>query len=176
MGSLTESTLFRLICENLYSGVRFEHRFHHKRKWRFDVAWPDRMIAVEIDGGVWVSGRHSRGAGQVKDNEKINVALSLGWSVYRFTPGDVKSGYFQKAMEAVFIGEEMPHIVRRKRNDRKRNKGSTDTEGTKPRAVSKEGRSKPVNDVPSGTRKINPNRKSEGKDIGSAEGEREETV
>ena len=43
-------------------------------------------IALEINGGVWIRGRHSRGAGQIKDFEKLNHAQALGWKVFQFTP------------------------------------------------------------------------------------------
>jgi len=33
---------------------------------------PGTEIAIEIDGGVWTRGRHSRGVGQVADMEKIS--------------------------------------------------------------------------------------------------------
>ncbi len=69
-----------------------EYRFHPDRRWRFDWAWPDRLIAVEQEGGVWIQGRHSRGAGMVKDMEKYNEAGRLGWRVFRFTPQQIKSG------------------------------------------------------------------------------------
>jgi hypothetical protein len=69
-----------------------EHKFLDKRRFRFDFAWPDRMLAVEIEGGVWVGGRHTRGAGYSRDMEKYNLALLHGWSVYRFTTQDVHKG------------------------------------------------------------------------------------
>jgi very-short-patch-repair endonuclease len=69
-----------------------ELRFHPERKWRFDLAVPSARIAIEIDGGVWTGGRHSRGAGQVADMEKANAAQLLGWRLFRFTPQQVKSG------------------------------------------------------------------------------------
>jgi len=28
----------------------FEYRFHPSRKWRFDIAWPERRVAVEVEG------------------------------------------------------------------------------------------------------------------------------
>ncbi|BBU05363.1 hypothetical protein [Aeromonas veronii] len=37
--------------------------FHPKRKWRFDYAWPTRMIALEVHGGIHSGGRHTRGGG-----------------------------------------------------------------------------------------------------------------
>ena len=53
------------------------------RRWRFDFAWPDAMLAAEVEGGVWVRGRHTRGAGYVADCEKYNAATMLGWRVLR---------------------------------------------------------------------------------------------
>ena len=64
-----------------------EHRFAPPRRFRFDFAWPDKLIAVELEGGVWARGRHVRGKGYESDCEKYNLAQSLGWSVYRFTSG-----------------------------------------------------------------------------------------
>jgi very-short-patch-repair endonuclease len=69
-----------------------EFRFHETRRWRFDFAWPDRKLAVEVDGGVWTRGRHTRGAGFERDCEKLNEAVLLGWRVLRVTPGMVKLG------------------------------------------------------------------------------------
>ena len=69
-----------------------EHRFAALigRQWRFDFAWPDRMLAVEIDGGAFSNGRHTRGAGFVEDCRKLNAATLLGWRVLRFTAGDLE--------------------------------------------------------------------------------------
>ena len=55
------------------------------RKWRFDFAWPDYMIAVELEGGIWKRGRHQRPLGFISDTEKYNAAARLGWRVLRFT-------------------------------------------------------------------------------------------
>lgn len=62
-----------------------EYQFHPTRKWRFDFAWPDKKIAVEMEGGVWIFGGHNRGGGYNKDCEKYNEAVKLGWKVLRFT-------------------------------------------------------------------------------------------
>jgi hypothetical protein len=63
-----------------------EYRFHPARKWRFDWAWIAEKIALEVDGGVWTGGRHTRGAGFLKDMEKMNAAAALRWRVLRCTP------------------------------------------------------------------------------------------
>lgn len=58
-----------------------ELRFHPSRKWRFDYAWPDKKVALEIHGATYRNGRHTRGAGFAKDREKMNEAQLLGWIV-----------------------------------------------------------------------------------------------
>ncbi len=80
-----------------------EYRFC-ERRWRFDWAWPHNMVcrveagnvfeaievvsplALEVEGGVWVQGRHTRGSGFVKDMEKYNEAAAQGWRILRVTP------------------------------------------------------------------------------------------
>src|SRR5690242_17560209 len=64
-----------------------EHRAFkaHGREFRFDFAWPDRKLAVEVDGGTWSGGRHNRGAGVRSDCEKSLLAFVDGWRVLRVT-------------------------------------------------------------------------------------------
>lgn len=69
-----------------------EYRFHKVRRWRFDFAFPDRMIAVEVEGGVWSRGRHTRPGGFEADCEKYNEAALLGWRIFRVTSAMVKDG------------------------------------------------------------------------------------
>ena len=68
-----------------------EYRFHETRKWRFDFAYPDQQIAIEVEGGTWANGRHTRGKGYEADCEKYNTAALRGWTVLRFTGGMVKN-------------------------------------------------------------------------------------
>jgi hypothetical protein len=63
-----------------------EYRFALDRRWRFDWAWPDQLIALEVEGGVWSGGRHTRGAGFAGDIEKYNRAALAGWRVLRCQP------------------------------------------------------------------------------------------
>ena len=70
--------------------VEPELRFHPTRRWRFDLAIPDLKIAIEVEGGVWTQGRHTRGSGYIGDLEKYNEAAILGWLVLRFTTDQVR--------------------------------------------------------------------------------------
>jgi hypothetical protein len=81
-----------------------EYRFHPVRKWRFDHAWPapDHKIALEIEGGVWTRGRHTRGAGYLGDMAKYREAAIAGWCVLRVTPAEVRTvavDLIRRAME-----------------------------------------------------------------------------
>lgn len=76
---------------NLPAPVR-EHRFHPIRKWRFDLAYPEHLIGIECDGGIYTQGRHTRGAGFEADMEKLNAAALLGWCVLRFSGRFINSG------------------------------------------------------------------------------------
>lgn len=69
-----------------------EHRFHPKRRWRFDFAWLPEMLAVEVEGGVFSRGRHTRGSGFVEDCEKYAEAAILGWTVIRVPTSWATSG------------------------------------------------------------------------------------
>jgi len=68
-----------------------EHRFaaSQGRDYRFDWCWPDRLVAVEVDGGQNAprGGRHASD----EDRAKLNLAASLGWRVLRFSPKQLET-------------------------------------------------------------------------------------
>jgi hypothetical protein len=103
-----EMLLFQLKLAGLPDAKK-EFVFHKRRRWRFDLAWPELLIAVEVEGGVWVGGRHVRGEGYEMDCEKYNEAQLMGWMVLRFTPGMVKrgkaGGVVEKAVRRAMDGE-----------------------------------------------------------------------
>jgi hypothetical protein len=81
---------FRAFCrQNHLPPPTFELEFHPERRWRFDIAWPKFKVALEVEGGVWTQGRHTRGSGFLKDVEKYNAATCLGWRLLRTTPGQL---------------------------------------------------------------------------------------
>jgi very-short-patch-repair endonuclease len=67
-----------------------EFRFHDTRKWRADFAIPSKRLLIEIDGGIFSGGRHTRGAGFLADMEKMNNATMLGYRVLRYSPQQLK--------------------------------------------------------------------------------------
>lgn len=72
--------------------------------WRADFALVDSRILVEIEGGGWSGGRHTRGVGFEADLKKYDAAQRLGWTVYRASPAMVLSG---AAIKTILILVEM---------------------------------------------------------------------
>lgn len=69
-----------------------EFRFHPDRKWQADFRIDDMPILVEVEGGVFSNGRHTRGEGYTKDCEKYSAAAVNGWYVIRGTTEQIKDG------------------------------------------------------------------------------------
>lgn len=99
--------LFINLCQQFLTiQPEFDKPFHAIRKWRFDFSWPDRMVAVEIDGGNKMGGAHNRRMGRNRDNEKQNAAIALNWVVLRFTEDDLKNRPVQIMEEIAKILEQ----------------------------------------------------------------------
>ena len=67
-----------------------EHKGIEGRKFRFDCANPSEKIAIEIEGGLWITGRHNHPLGMIHDMEKYNLAVLDGWRVLRYTTDTVR--------------------------------------------------------------------------------------
>lgn len=52
-------------------------------KRHLDFAWPG--VAVEIQGGTWIRGAHTRGKGYANDRRKLNFLTMAGWIVLEYT-------------------------------------------------------------------------------------------
>lgn len=85
-----------------------EHKFHPTRRWRFDYAIPEHKIALEVEGGVWTQGRHTRPQGFLGDIEKYNTATLMGWRVFRTTPDDLYTGATLKMLKQAISGQFSP--------------------------------------------------------------------
>jgi very-short-patch-repair endonuclease len=91
MSELESTFETHLHVHGLPPAVR-EFPFALPRKFRFDFAWIEERIAVEIEGGTRNNGRHNRHTGFTKDCEKYNLAARDGWKVFRFTGEMVNDG------------------------------------------------------------------------------------
>ena len=73
------------------------------RKYRSDYGWVDEKLLVELDGGLYIGGRHSTGIGRENDMERDAISCALGWKLMRFSPRHVRSGW-ALAMTKVALG------------------------------------------------------------------------
>lgn len=99
---LENTLLFQIRASRLPEPVR-EFRFDSSRRWRSDFAWPANKLLVEVEGGHWNNGRHTRGSGFEADCEKYSEAALAGWKVVRVTSSHIKSG---EALEWIMRGLE----------------------------------------------------------------------
>lgn len=79
-----------------------EYRFHPARKWRFDYAWLGQKVALEVQGGVFSQGRHTRGASLLQEWIKLNTAAAMGWRIIYCQPSDLMT-----AQTAEFIRQAL---------------------------------------------------------------------
>lgn len=91
MKSLAEEAFAAAWSPDIQAPER-EYKFHPERRWKFDFAWPDVKLAVEVEG----QGRHQTFIGFRRDCDKYNAALALGWRVLRFPAADFKPSKSRK--------------------------------------------------------------------------------
>lgn len=83
-------TTWVLLFPNLPLPVR-QYKFLPDRKFLWDFAWPDELLAVEIQGGSFMArSGHTSLAGQTRDCEKQRLAVAAGWRVLPFNSQDMK--------------------------------------------------------------------------------------
>lgn len=82
-----ESEVHDLLCLHQFPAWERDYRFESSKRWRFDFAWVQAKVALEVEAGLWTGGRHPRPAGFIQDLEKYHTALFHGWQVFRVHRG-----------------------------------------------------------------------------------------
>lgn len=104
---LEETLALQIRALKLPPPVR-EYIFHPVRKWRFDFAWPEFLLACEVEGGTATGGRHVTPAGFRADCDKYAAAMLLRWDVYRCTGAMVRSGAAVETIQQLLAIKEQP--------------------------------------------------------------------
>ena len=78
-----------------------EFRFHPERKWRADFAHIESRTLIEIEGGIYIQGRHNRAAGFIADAEKYLEAFLAGWAVVRLTSAQISAPTVERLIAAI---------------------------------------------------------------------------
>lgn len=102
IGNEAEQTL---AYQALSEEIEFEQNyvFAPARKFQLDLAVPEQRCGVEIEGGIWSAGAHGRPNGILRDMEKHNLLITLGWRVLRFTPTQVQHGEAIEGLKAILV-------------------------------------------------------------------------
>ena len=103
-GSELEAILAnRIALAGLPAPVK-QFRFCPTRRWRADFAYPQAMLLIEAQGGIWSGGRHTRGSGVAAEAEKFSTAAALGYRVLPLTREMIEDGravtLIKQALEA----------------------------------------------------------------------------
>ena len=96
MASKLEELLACQIRDAAVPVPKREHCCVSSRGFRWDFAWPELMLAVEVQGQIWSKGAHSSGVGILRDHEKHNLATVAGWRVLYASGNTIRTGEFFK--------------------------------------------------------------------------------
>ena len=99
---LESELLFQIRAVGLPEPIR-EYAAIPGRRFRFDFAWMDECLLVEVQGAIFVKGGHSSGVGIMRDHEKHNLATLAGWRIIYVNSATIDSGeaiaQIEKALE-----------------------------------------------------------------------------
>ena len=88
-----------------------EYRFDAKRRWRADFAHLEARCLIEVEGGIWVQGRHNRAAGFNADLEKYLEAGLQGWRVFRFGSEQITMENVERLVRAMPHGDSTALVL-----------------------------------------------------------------
>lgn len=99
--------IFRQVCRTMrLPEPQPEFAFHPARKWRIDFYFEanGRKVALEVEGGVFTGGRHTRAAGFLGDIEKYNHLAMQQIFLVRCTPSNLMKLETLNVVKAVLYG------------------------------------------------------------------------
>ncbi len=100
--SVAEALFLVKLSETNLPTPESEVRPWSDRQFRVDFLWPTYSLAVEIEGGSYVQGRHHRPKGFESDCEKYNRLAADNICLFRFTPAMIRSGLAISTVEEYF--------------------------------------------------------------------------
>ena len=109
MSDLEEALCFQIRAAGLPVPER-QFKAVEGRKWRWDLAWPAQQLLLEVDGAIWIQGRHNRGRGIEGDAEKQSAAAATGWRTMRVTERMIDSGRAVELLEVALQGRHITSV------------------------------------------------------------------
>ena len=96
MSNLEDKLAFHIRAIKLPKPVQ-QYKFHPTRRWKADFCWVEEKLIVEVQGGIWASHNgtksgHTTGQGILRDCEKMNEAVLLGYKYLKVCKENIDSG------------------------------------------------------------------------------------
>lgn len=91
MSELEDLLLFHIKVSGLPEPVR-EYVFLPGRKFRADMAYVEKKLLIEVQGGIYTKSAHNTGQGLERDYTKYNLANLCGWRVLQFSRSMIEDG------------------------------------------------------------------------------------
>ena len=104
--SKLEALLLEKIREAQLPEPEREYKALKDRQFPWDLAWPEHRLLVEIQGGIYQRGAHSRGAGIERDMEKLNLATLAGYRSLQFSRGMIEDGTAVEVISRALEGSD----------------------------------------------------------------------
>lgn len=105
-------TQFESLLLQLHIPFEREYHFTTIQDWRFDFALPLKKIAFEIEGGVWIKGRHNRPIGFMNDCKKYLHGQLEGWKIIRIPAPWLYHTSGNKSQPYLLTYEELKEMIR----------------------------------------------------------------
>ena len=70
------------------------------KAWRLDFAWPQFMLAIEVDGGNWIRGSHTRAS----DYVRRRAIVGHNWRCYSYHTDELASAEGLREVVAEIVG------------------------------------------------------------------------
>lgn len=102
-GEMPQERLWRGLIEHVPTAVYEYCGAVPGRRYRIDIAIPERRLAIEVDGWQY----HGRHKGDfARDRERQNALTLHGWRILRFTAGQIRKdlqGCIRTILEAAAV-------------------------------------------------------------------------
>lgn len=102
MTSHLEET-FLYLWQELYPQLPLEREVLAvpKRRFRLDFAHISSLVAIEINGGLWVKSKHSSGNGLLRDYEKSNLLAYHGWVTFQLAEPMLTDEWLERIAQTI---------------------------------------------------------------------------
>jgi very-short-patch-repair endonuclease len=127
--SKAEDKLFAQIADSGTIPVpERQYKALEKRRFKWDFAWIEQKLLVEIQGGTWVKAQfgHTSGVGYRRDCFKNDLATAVGWNVMQFTTDMVDYKEALQLLQVFFGFADISTVVGMFNNRTRRNKKEKD--------------------------------------------------